>query len=180
VSLDITELFVKAKSNESGETTADISAKLPSSGACKVDSKGNILTRKFNGNLSLKDIDITLFKKYIENTADINKGKFDLNSKFDINNMYLNKTPCTVKISDLDVKSKGSFMGVSAPLVLDLVKQKGSIDLQFNIWGEFSNIKHDIKEALTKKILEQGTKNLAPEKIKGTIKDIKGLFPKKK
>ncbi|MCE5193974.1 MAG: DUF748 domain-containing protein [Nitrospiraceae bacterium] len=180
VALNITELFVKAKSNESGETTADVSAKLPSNGAFKVNSKGNILTRKFNGNLSVNNLDIALFKKYVENTADINKGRVDFNSKFDINNTYLNKTPSVIKITDIDVKSKGSFMGVSAPLVLDLLKKKGSIDLQFNVWGEFNNLKHDLKEALTKKILEEGTKNLSPEKIEGTIKDIKGLFPKKK
>ena len=70
-------------------------------------------------------------------------------------------------------------MGVSAPLVIELIKKKGEIDLDFNIWGKYDNLRNDLKESFQKKVLaEVGRTVTSP--VEDVMKEIRSLLPGKK
>ena len=46
-------------------------------------------------------------------------------------------------------------MGVSAPLVIELLEKNKEILLHFNIWGRLDNLQHDLEKSFKNKISQE-------------------------
>ncbi|MBI5213173.1 MAG: DUF748 domain-containing protein, partial [Nitrospirae bacterium] len=91
--IDLSNVRIEAKSSLSilqpGKTTIDASAKLPNNGNAAIKFEGNIFDAIFTGNLSIKDMDITLLKPYMKGDVKVKKGRLNLDSKFSIDKGYV-------------------------------------------------------------------------------------------
>ncbi|HHW20569.1 AsmA family protein [Thermodesulfovibrio thiophilus] len=139
---------------KSDETVVTASAKFPDRGDISLKAKGNFSDEKFTGSLTLKDLNMTLLRPYIRGGYTVKRGRLSFYSNFNINKGYV-KAPSILRLKDLDIKSSGFFMGVSAPLLIEFLKEKDEIVLNCNIWGKWNNLKNDIPESLQKKITQQ-------------------------
>lgn len=165
-----------------GKTTITASAKFPNVGNALLKLEGNISDHKFKGTLTIKDLNMTLLRPYMKGDVRVRKGRLDLDSNFVFDNGYV-KAPSLLKIKDIDIETKGFLMGISAPLVVELVKKKGEIVLNFNIWGKWNNLQNDLKESFKQKVFEELGKTItspieqATKPLQDVLKDVGGLLP---
>ncbi len=185
-SLDLSEVVIDIKSKfpfiQSGRVSINASAQLPSSGKVSIRSEGDITTGNLKGVLSIKDLNITLLRPYMKSDVEVKRGRLNLDSNIGLDKGYV-KAPSRINVRDLDIETKGIIMGVSAPLVVELIKKKGAIDLDFNIWGKWDNLQNDLKESFQKKVFtEVGRTITSPitSPLEDAMKGIKSLLPGKK
>ncbi len=177
--IDLSNVRIEAKSSLSilqpGKTTIDASATLPDNGSAAIKSEGNIFDAAFTGNLFIKDMDITLFKPFMKGDVKVKKGRLDLDSNFSIDKGYV-KAPSVLKIRNMDIETKGVLMGVSAPLVIDLIKKKDTVEVNFNVWGKWNNLQNNLKEAFKKKVFDELGRTITSP-VEDVLKGIGGLLP---
>ena len=184
--IDLSNVRIEAKSSLSilqpGKTTIDASAKLPNSGSAAIKSEGNIFDTTFTGNLSIKDMDMTLLKPYMKGDVKVKKGRLDLDSKFSIDKGDV-KAPSMLRLRNMDIETKGVLMGVSAPLVMDLIKKKDTIEVSFYVWGRWNNLQNNLKEAFKKKVFDELGRTItspveeAGKSLEDVVKGIGELLP---
>ncbi|HAK89435.1 MAG: hypothetical protein A2077_06240 [Nitrospirae bacterium GWC2_46_6] len=177
--IDLTNVRIEAKSSQSilrpGKTAIDASAKLPNNGSAAIKSEGNIFDAAFTGNLSIKDMDMTLLKPYMKGDVKVKKGRLNLDSNFSVDRGYV-KAPSVLKIRNMDIETKGVLMGVSAPLVIDLIKKKDTVEVGFHVWGKWNNLQNNLKEAFKKKVFDElGRAITSP--VEDVLTGIGGLLP---
>jgi hypothetical protein len=184
--LNLTDVDIDVKSSMSllqpGKTAIDASAKLPNGGKALVKSEGKMPDADFKGNLSIKGMDITLLRPYMKGDVRVKKGRLNLDSNFILDKGYV-KAPSLLRIRDMDIEARGFLMGISAPLVMDLVKKKGEIAVNFNIWGKWNNLQHDLKDSFKRKVSEELGRTItspleqATKPLQDVLKDVGGLLP---
>jgi len=177
--LDLSDVSIDMRSRffpfSSDKISINASAKLPSEGKVSINSDGNVITKNFTGKLSIKDLNITLLKPYISGDVRIKKGRLNLDSNINLDKGYV-KAPSHLNVRDLDIETRGIIMGVSAPLVIELAKKKGTLDLDFNVWGRWNNLQNDLKESFQKKVFAELGKTVTSP-IEDAAKGIKNLLP---
>jgi hypothetical protein len=186
--IDLTDAEIEMKSSLSilhpGRADINGSAKLPGSGSVRINAGGDILSAALNGNLSIKDMDMTLLRPFMKGDARVKKGRLNLDSRFGIDKGNV-KAPSALKLKNMDIETKGVLMGISAPVVLELVKRKGEIDITFNVWGKWNNLQNDLQESFRKKVMtEMGRTIVSPvekagRSLEDVVKGIGGLLPVK-
>ena len=179
---DLTDVAIDMSSRLSffsaGKASINASAKVLPSGKISINSKGSMATGNFKGTLSIKDINMILLKPYIKGDVEVKKGRLNLDSNVSLDKGNVT-APSHLNVRGLDIEAKGAIMGVSAPLVIELIKKKGEIDLDFNIWGKYDNLRNDLKESFQKKVLaEVGRTVTSP--VEDVMKEIRSLLPGKK
>ncbi len=156
--LNLTDVAIDMKSSislrQSGKTNINASAKLPNAGRAILKSEGNMLGVNFKGILSIKDMDMTLLRPYMKSDVKVKRGRLNLDSNFSLDKGYV-KFPSMLRLRDMDIETRGLLMGISAPLVIELIKKKGEIALSFNVWGKWNDLQHDLKESFKKKVSEE-------------------------
>ncbi|MBI5682139.1 MAG: DUF748 domain-containing protein [Deltaproteobacteria bacterium] len=175
--MEITNVTVDVNSKTNilqDKMTISTSAKLPNDGKIVLKSDGEIPDKNFKGNLLLKDFDMTLLGPYMGGDVRVKKGRLNLESNFSIVKEYI-KAPSTLKLKDMDLESKGVLMGISAPLVLGLLKKEGEIAVNFNVWGNMKNPQNDLKDVFKKKMLASAQEKITSP-LKSIGKSIKGLM----
>lgn len=157
-SIELFDINITMESKESlfksGEGIINASAKIKDGGEIFLSSKGDFSTKIFKGSFILKDLNMSTVKPLLKGQTQIKKGKLSLNSNFTLNSYYI-KAPCQLIIRQLEIESKGTLMGVAAPLIIELLEKKGEIVLNFNVWGHISNPQTDLEESLKRKITEE-------------------------
>lgn len=184
--LNLTDVDIAMKSSMSllqlGKTAIDASAKLPDGGKALVKSVGKMPDANFKGNLSIKDMDITLLRPYMKGDVRVKKGRLNLDSNFTMDKGYV-KAPSLLRIRNIDIEARGFLMGISAPLVMELIKKKGEITISFNIWGKWNNLQNDLKDSFKRKLLEELGRTItspleqATKPLQDVLKDVGGLLP---
>lgn len=179
---DLTDVAIDMSSRLSffsaGKASINASAKVLPSGKISINSKGSMATGNFKGTLSIKNINMILLKPYIKGDVEVKKGRLNLDSNVSLDKGNV-KAPSHLNVRSLDIEAKGAIMGVSAPLVIELIKKKGEVDLDFNIWGKHDNLRNDLKESFQKKVLaEVGRTVTSP--VEDVMKEIRSLLPGKK
>ncbi|MDA8338155.1 MAG: hypothetical protein M0Z70_02510, partial [Nitrospiraceae bacterium] len=151
-------------------------------GKALVKSEGKMPDADFKGNLSIKGMDITLLRPYMKGDVRVKMGRLNLDSNFTLDKGYV-KAPSLLRIRDMDIEARGFLMGISAPLVMDLVKKKGEIAVNFNIWGKWNNLQHDLKDSFKRKVSEELGRTItspleqATKPLQDVLKDVGGLLP---
>ena len=176
INIDIKSMFSLL---HPGKTSVKVSAKLPDAGAALIKSDGNIAGGNFKGTFSIKNLNLVLLKPYIEGDVNIKRGRLNLDSKLSLNKWHVN-APSHLHIKDLDIEGKGAIMGVSAPLVVELIKKKGTVDLDFNIWGKYDNLQNDLKGAFQKKVFTEVGKTITKPLLENVVDSIGSIFQRKK
>lgn len=167
---------------QSGKTTITASAKFSDAGNALLKSEGNISEGKFKGTLFIRDLNMTLLRPYMKGDVRVKRGRLNLDSNFSLDKGYV-KAPSLLRIRDMDIETRGFLMGISAPIVIELVKKKGELVLNFNIWGKWNNLQHDLKESFKRKISEElGRAVISPleeatKPLQDVLKDVGGLLP---
>lgn len=167
---------------QSGKTTITASARFPDAGNALLKSEGNISEGKFKGTLTIRDLNMTVLRPYMQGDVRVKRGKLNLDSNFDLDKGYVN-APSLLRIRDMDIETRGFLMGVAAPLVIELVKKKGEIVLKFNVWGKWNNLQNDLKESFKRKVSEELGRAIIshPEQVtkplQDVLKDVSGLLP---
>jgi uncharacterized protein involved in outer membrane biogenesis len=180
--MDFTNVAIDIKSEislfQSGKTVIEASAQMPDNGSISIDSKGNIRDNNFSGVLSVRDLNMILLRPYMKGDVKVKKGRLNLDSKFTLDNGYV-KAPSNLKIKDIDIETKGAIMGISAPLVMEVVKKKGELILDFNMWGRWNNLEHDLKESFQRKFFKELGRTVTSP-LEEAVKGIGSLLPTKK
>ncbi|MBI4685185.1 MAG: DUF748 domain-containing protein [Nitrospirae bacterium] len=180
--MNLTGVVVKIKNRisffHSGKTAIDAAAQLPSSGRISFVSEGNMNDKSLKGVFSINNMDMVILRPYMKGDVRVNKGRLNLNSTFNLDKGYL-KAPSVLRVKDIDIETKGVFLGVSAPLVLELVKKRGEIDLDFNVWGRWNNLQNDLKESFKRKVFEEVGKTLVSP-LEDVVREIEGILPFKR
>jgi uncharacterized protein YhdP len=176
------EIEMGSKIFNPSKITINASGRFPTSGNISIKSEGDINTGTFKGVLSLRDMDMAVIKPYIQGDVKIRRGRLNLDSNlaFDGGNV---KAPSVLRIKDLDIETKGFLMGVSAPLVIELVQKKGEIVINFNIWGKWNNLQNDLKESFQKKVAEglgRTIEKTLVSPVEDVVRGISDLLPFKK
>jgi hypothetical protein len=167
---------------QSGKTTITASAKFPDAGNASLKSEGNIFDGKFKGTLTIRDLNMTVLRPYMKGDVVVKRGRLNLDSNFGLDKGHV-KAPSLLRIRDMDIETKGFLMGVGAPFVIELVKKKGEIVLNFNIWGKWNNLQHDLKESFKRKVSEGLGRTItspieqATKPLQDVLKDVGGLLP---
>lgn len=168
---------------QSGKTTITASARFLDAGNALLKSEGNISEGKFKGTLTIRDLDMTVLRPYMQGDVRVKRGRLNLDSNFGLDKGYV-KAPSLLRIGNIDIETKkGSLMGVGAPFVIELVKKKGEIVLNFNIWGKWNNLQNDLKESFKRKVSEELGKVVTPpleqatKPLQDVLKDVGGLLP---
>jgi hypothetical protein len=184
--MKLTDVAVTMKSGislfQSGKTTITASAKFPDTGNASLKSEGNISEGKFKGTLTIMDLNMTVLRPYMKGDVVVKKGRLNLDSNFDFDKGYV-KAPSLLRIRDMDIETRGFLMGIGAPIVIELVKKKGEIVLNFNIWGKWNNLQHDMKESFKRKVSEELGRTItspleqATKPLQDVLKDVGGLLP---
>lgn len=139
-------------------------------------SEGKSSKKQFNGTLTIKDLNIKVLRPYIKGDVIIKKGLLSLDSNFSINKGYV-KAPSILKAKGIEIEPKGFLMGISAPLLIELLKKEKEIVLPFNIWGRWDNLQTDLEESIKRKVSEEVGKTItSPFRI--ITKPLKDLFKK--
>lgn len=155
------------------DITIDVSSKVAEGGRISGNSKGNVITNSFKGKLSINNTNIILLAPYMTG-INVQKGLLGLDSNFTLDNGYL-KAPSKLRLKDLDLKTKDLILGVSAPIVIELLKQKGEISVDFNVWGRLNNLQNDLKDSFKKKIVSETGKSLISP-VENVVKGIGDLL----
>lgn len=184
--LNLTDVDIAMKSSMSllqlGKTAIDASAKLPDGGKVLVKLEGKMPDANFKGNLSIKDMDITLLRPYMKGDVRVKGGRLNLDSNFTLDKGYV-KAPSLLRIRNMDIEARGFLMGISVPLVMEIIKKKGAIAVSFNIWGRWNNLQHDLKESFKRKVSEELGRTIispleqATKPLQEVLKDVGGLLP---
>lgn len=183
--IEVSELNIDMKSAFSlfgaGDSAITASAKLPSEGKIYMNANGNIMSKDMKGKASLNNIDIALFKAYVD-AVNIKKGRLNFDTNYTVEKGYV-KAPSVARIKDIEVQSKGAIFGVPTPVVINLLKNKGEMDVAFNIWGPYNKLQNDLKESLQKKVVSGAGSSItkpAERAVEGVVKDLKNILPMKK
>jgi uncharacterized protein involved in outer membrane biogenesis len=155
--ISATDFVLNLKSKAADKTKISSSAKISSGGKINLQADGNMIAGNLKGELSLENFDIGLIETYLISGLDIKKGRAGFNTKFNTGNWYV-KAPSELKMNDLDIGTKNSIMGVSAPQAKGLMKKEGEIAINFNIWGKPNNLQNDFKEVFQKKVSAEAGK----------------------
>ncbi|OPY77858.1 MAG: hypothetical protein A4E65_02564 [Syntrophorhabdus sp. PtaU1.Bin153] len=167
-------------------------------GIIAASGKTNFKTEETRAKATLKNVDLPLFRPYIEKKGDlpIEKGFIDMNVNVGVAKKHI-RAPGILVLNDLQFGSgKGmgdTVLGIPRSMVLGLLKSGGNkIDLNFIIEGDLDNPRFSIRENLLKRTtvalagkmglsvkevgegMVSGTSKLFEE----TTKTIKGLFTK--
>jgi hypothetical protein len=167
---------------QSGKTTITATAKFLDAGNTSLKSEGNISNGKFKGTFTIRDLNMTVLRPYMKGDVRVKKGRLNLDSNFILDKGYV-KAPSLLRIRDMDIETRGFLMGVGAPFVIELVKKKGEIVLNFNIWGKWNNLQHDLKESFKRKVSEELEKTItspleqATKPLHDVLKNVGGLLP---
>jgi hypothetical protein len=167
-------------------------------GTITASGKTNFRTEETKAKATLKNIDLPLFRPYIEKKGDlpIEKGFIDVNANIGIAKKHI-RAPGVLALNDLQFrpgKSMGdTFLGIPRSMVLSLLKSSGNkIDLNFIIEGDLDNPRFSIRENLLKratvaladklglsvKEVGEGIVSGTSKVLEETTKTIKGLFSK--
>lgn len=180
---DLTDVAIDISSRLSffsaGKASINASAKVSPSGKISINSKGNMVTGNFKGTLSIKDINMILLKPYMKGDVEIKKGRLNLDSNVSLNKGNV-KAPSHLNVRGLDIEAKGAIMGVSAPLVIELIKKKGEIALDFNTWGRYDNLQNDLKESFQKKVFAEVGRTITKPLLENVVDSIGNIFQRKK
>lgn len=180
---DLTDVAIDMSSGLSffsaGKVSINASAKVSPSGEISVTSKGSMATGNFKGTLSIQDINMILLNPYIKGDVEVKKGRLNLNSNISLDKGNI-KAPSHLNVRGLDIEAKGAIMGVSAPLVVELIKKKGTVDLDFNIWGKYDNLQNDFKGAFQKKVFTEVGKTITKPLLENVVDSIDSIFQRKK
>lgn len=68
-------------------------------------------------------------------------------------------------------------MGISAAVLIELLKKKKEIVLPFNIWGQWDNLQNDLEYVIKKQITEEVCKTITCH-FKAITKPLKGVLKK--
>jgi len=180
---DLTDVAIDMSSRLSffsaGKASINASAKVSPSGKISMNSKGDMVTGNFKGTLSIKDLNMILLKPYMKGDVEVKKGRLNLDSNVSLDKGNV-KAPSHLNVRDLDIEAKGAIMGVSAPLVVELIKKKGTVDLDFNIWGKYDNLQNDLKGAFQKKVFTEVGKTITKPLLENVVDSIGSIFQRKK
>lgn len=180
--MDFTNIAIDIKSEislfQSGKTVIEASAQMPDNGRISINSEGNIRDNNFSGVLSVRDLNMILLRPYMKGDVKVKKGRLNLDSKFTLHKGDV-KAPSNLKIKDIDMETKGAIMGISAPLVMEVVKKKGELILDFNMWGRWNNMEHDLKESFQRKFFKELGRTVTSP-LEEAVKGIGSLLPTKK
>ena len=156
--LKLTDLDLSIESSislfKAGKGSIVASAKFNDGGSISFKSDGDFSDKKFNGELSIKNLNVTLLRPYMKKDFIVKKGRLSLDSKFIFNNGYIT-APSILKAYDVEIETKGVLLGVSAPLVIELLEKNKEILLHFNIWGRLDNLQHDLEKSFKNKISQE-------------------------
>lgn len=165
-------------------------------GIITASGKTNFRTEETRGKTALKNVDLPLFRSYIEKKGDlpIEKGFIDMNMDVAIAKKHI-RAPGVLVLNDLQFRSgKGlgdTFLGIPRSMVLSLLKSSGNkIPLDFVIEGDLSNPRFSIREnflkraaaglagklGLSVKGVGEGIVGGTSRVLEETTKTIKGLF----
>lgn len=176
--IKLTNVHITMKSNislfKSGNTVITGFAKCTEGGDIMLKSVGNFTDEQFNGTLSIKDLNIRVLKPYIKGDLTVKKGFISLDSEFSINKGYV-KAPSILKAKGVEIESKGFLMGISAPLLIELLKKKEEIVLPFNIWGRWDNLQNDLENVIKKRVSEEVGKTVTSP-LKTITKPLTDIF----
>ena len=139
---------------QSGKASFKASAKFNDRGSLSFKSEGDFSDEQFKGVLSIKDLNITVLRTYMKEDFIIKKGSLNLDSSFLFNKGYIN-APSFLRAYDIVLESKGILFGVSASLIIELLKKNKEILLHFNIWGRWDNLQHDLEKSLKNKVKQE-------------------------
>ncbi|OPY72109.1 MAG: hypothetical protein A4E63_01329 [Syntrophorhabdus sp. PtaU1.Bin050] len=180
-------------------TNYDMSAHLAGpdhKGIITVSGKTNFKTEETKGKMTLKNVDLPLFRPYIEKKGDlsIERGFMDMNMDVGIAKKHI-RAPGVLVLNDLQFRSgKGlgdTFLGIPRSMVLGLLKSgDNKIKLDFVVEGDLNNPRFSIRENLLKratvglagklglsvKEVGEGIVGGTSKVLEETTKTIKGLF----
>ncbi len=180
--IKLTDVNVSIKSNNSilqtGNTLIYASAQISDGGSLTINSEGTFPHQQLKGTLNIKDLNIKVLRPYMSGDVKVKRGMISLDSDFSINNGYV-KAPFVLKAKQVEIESKGFLMGVSAPLLIELLKKKEEIVLPFNIWGQWDNLQNDLESVIKKQITEEVGKTITSP-LKTITKPLTGVIKKGK
>lgn len=158
----------------------DINAEIPGpqkTGGVNAGGKINPKNKDFQGNVIIKNLDITGFKPYFQKRgeANITRGNLDINMEATIKKNII-RAHGTATLRDLEFQSAGAlkdrFLGVPRSAVISILKNnRGEITFKFLIEGDLSNPHFSLRENFSEKFLMGLSEKLgvSPKKITESI-----------
>lgn len=180
ITLNELNFQIKSKNSifQSSITSISLSANLTEGGSVNLKTDLSLPDDIVKGTIKIKDLNIDVLKPYVKGDVKIKKGIIDFDSNFTVDRGYV-KAPSTVRAKNIEIEPKGFLMGISAPLLIELLKNKEEIVLSFNIWGRWNNLQNDLESVIKKQITEQlGKKVTSP--IQSATKPLTDIIRKVK
>lgn len=122
--------------------------KVSINGVAEIASKDSEMTTKLSG------VDLVAFQPYLIKAAEtgVKKGSLDLDLKSTVKKNRLH-APGTVTLSDLELTSGKTFMGMPRESVVSMMKGKdGKISVKFELDGNINDPKFSLNESLSTRI----------------------------
>ncbi len=180
--IKLTDVNLSIKSSNSilqtGNPLIYALAKFSDGGNLTIKSEGTFPQQQIKGEVKIKDLNIKVIRPYMSGDVKVKRGILSLDSDFSINKGYV-KAPSVLKAREVEIESKGFLMGISAPLLIELLKKKEEIVLPFNIWGQWDNLQNDLESVIKKQITEEVGKTITSP-LKTITKPLTGVLKKGK
>lgn len=158
----------------------DIKAEIPGpqkTGSVNASGKINLKNKDLEGNIIIKNLDITGFKLYYQKRgeANITRGDLDINMEATVR-QNIARAPGAATLRDLEFQSAGTFkdrfLGVPRSAVISILKNnRGEITFNFLIEGDLSNPHFSLRENFSEKFMMGLSEKLgiSPKKITESI-----------
>lgn len=165
-------------------------------GSLNSKGKTHLLNEETKVKTTMKNIDLVLFRQYVERKGDvgIERGFIALNMDASVVKKHI-RAPGTMTIRDLQLSSSGgpggTFLGVPRSMVLTFLKNNtNEISLNFVLEGDLNNPRFNIRENLATRLSVDLANKLgisivgaggavaggSSKVIEETTKTLKGLF----
>ncbi len=151
------------------------SAAINPSGSVNIAGQGDVAGNAYNGTFVMKDVDINLIKPYMQGRSKVKKGLLSMESDVAFENGHV-KAPSKIKLRNFDLEKGDVLMGVAGPLIVEMLKKDGEINISFSVWGRWNSLQNDLSEAFHKKILEETGRTITSP-VESVIKGIERLLP---
>lgn len=151
------------------------SAETGPSGSISIEGQGDAAQKTYKGLVHFKDIDINMLKPYMQGRSKIKRGLLSMDSTVAVENGYV-RAPSKLKLRSFDIEKGDVLMGVAGPLIIDLIKKHGEINLDFNIWGRWDNLQNNLSEVFQKKVIAETGRSITSP-VQEVIKGIGKLLP---
>lgn len=151
------------------------SAAINPSGSVNIVGQGDVARNAYNGTFMMKDVDINLIKPYMQGRSKVKRGLLSMESDVALDNGYV-KAPSKIKLRNFDLEKGDVLMGAAGPLIVEMLKKDGEINISFSVWGRWNNLQNDLSEAFHKKILAETGRTITSP-VESVIKGIGKLLP---